>query len=190
MSTMTATETKVRGAGPGPARVYNARHTLDSLAAMTSAELENLYRSGSLPEDLSKINGRPKGRMLTVHRTDGTPVFSPIKALAAMNVFPWDGKSFTHTGAGKGTGINRVKMLVANFDWFPFETRVEPSAIDGKPCIYLDYEQSENPFFIARIHDEIREVSSGVFMGPAMWKRGAEGPLLILWFAVDFNNQA
>jgi hypothetical protein len=155
---------------------------------MSSAQLENLYRSAPTPENLTRVTGRPKGRMLTVDHTDGTPVFSGIKAFAAMNVFPWDGKSFQFEKGDKGTGINRVKLLFANFDWFPFETRIAPSAIDGKPCVFLDYEQPENPFFIAKIHDEIREVSPGVWMGPAMWKRDGASPLLILWFAVDFNQ--
>lgn len=188
MSTTTATTEQGGVSSASGARVYNARHTLDSLAEMSSAELENLYRSAPAPENLATVNGRPKGRMLTVDHTDGTPAFSAIKAFAAMNVFPWDGKTFQYEKGDKGNGINRVKLLVANFDWFAFETRVVPSAIDGKPCVFLDYEQPGNPFFIARIHDEIREVSPGVWMGPAMWKRDSGSPLLILWFAVDFNQ--
>jgi len=189
MSTIATTERAAKDFSQSGATVYNERQTLDSLADMSSAELENLYRSSGLPEDLSKIAGRPKGRMLTVHHTDGTLAFAPLRELASMNLFPWDGKSFSHKGAGKGTGINRVKLLFAQFDWFSFQTRVEPSAIDGKPCIFLDYDEPGNPFFIARIHDEIRCVSPGLYMGPAMWKRNGEGPLLILWFAVDFNQQ-
>ena len=38
------------------------------------------------------------------------------------------------------------------------------------------------------IRDEIREVSDGLFMGPAMWKDGKGGATLVLWFAVDFNT--
>ena len=32
--------------------------------------------------------------------------------------------------------------------------------------------------------DEVREVSPGLFLGPAMWK-GARGKALVLWFALD-----
>lgn len=170
------------------ARVYQARHTLDSLAELSSAELEDLYRSAPAPESLAKVNGRPKGRMLTVHHTDGTPISSALRAFAAMNIFPWDGKSFSYSTGNKGSGINRIRLLVASFDWFPFETEIVHSAIDGKPCVFLQYEQPGNPFFIARIHDEIREMSPGVWMGPAMLKRDGQSPLLILWFAVDFNQ--
>lgn len=187
-----ATTTAERTGRPAAsnATLYNARYTLDSLAELSSAELDALYRKATLPENLSGINGRPKGRMLAVDRVGENLVATGIRRFAALGVFPWDGKSFTHLSGSEGRGINRVKLLVANMDWFPFATRVQPSAIDQKPCVYLDYEQPENPWFIGKIHDEIREVSPGVWMGPAMWKRGAEGPLLILWFAVDFNLQS
>ncbi|MBL8034969.1 MAG: hypothetical protein JNJ69_14780 [Leptospiraceae bacterium] len=188
MSTATTAD-KGAGRASSTARVYNARHTLDTLAEMSSAELDALYRSAALPADLSVVNGKPKGRMLAVDQVGQNLVATAIRRFSAMGVFPWDGKTFSHKSGSEGTGINRVKLLVANMDWFPFATRVQPSAIDGKPCIYLDYEQPENPWFIAKIHDEIREVSQGLFMGPAMWKR-ENGPLLILWFAVDFNKQS
>lgn len=186
MATITVEKTG-RTAATG-ATLYNARYTLDLLSEMSSAELDALYRKASLPADLSVINGKPKGRMLAVDKIGENPVSAGIRRFAAMGVFPWDGKSFTHVSGSEGKGINRVKLLVASMDWFLFATRVQPSAIDGKPCVYLDYEQPENPWFIAKIHDEIREVSPGVWMGPAMWKR-ASGPMLILWFAVDFNRQ-
>ncbi len=188
MSTTTATATKTAAVQSAPARVHNARHTLDTLAQMSSAELDTLFRAGSLPQDFSRVNGKPKGRMLAVDQLGDNLAAGVVRSFAAMGVFPWDGKTFTHTSGSEGKGINRVKLVIAQMDWFPFATRVEPSAIDGKPCIFLDYEQPENPWFIGKIHDEIREVSPGLYLGPAMWKRES-GPLLILWFAVDFNEQ-
>ncbi len=179
----TAAINNTRGAGS-----TTAGYDLDSLAAMSSAELDRLYRSAKQPADLAGVNGKPKGRMLAVDSVDQTLLMAGISRFAAMGVFPWDGKTFSYSGGSEGRGINRVKLLVTQMDWFPFVTRIQPSAIDGKPCIYLDYEQPENPALIGKIHDEIREVSPGVFLGPAMWKRES-GPLLILWFAVDFNRQ-
>ena len=187
MSTATTADKAQAGAG-SPGRVYNARLNLDALAEMSSAALDQLYRSAKQPTDLKGVDGKPKGRMLAVDAADQTMVMAGIRRFAAMGVFPWDGKTFSYSAGAEGRGINRVKLLVTQMDWFPFVTRIQPSAIDGKPCIYLDYEQPENPALIGKIHDEIREVSPGVFLGPAMWKR-ENGPLLILWFAVDFNRQ-
>jgi hypothetical protein len=67
---------------------------------------------------------------------------------------------------------------------FPFETLFGPSAIDDKPTLILDYDLAVNPSYIRHIHDEIREVSPGLFLGPAMW-RSARGKALVLWFGLD-----
>lgn len=47
----------------------------------------------------------------------------------------------------------------------------------------------EYSLLIRKIHDEVREVSPGVFLGPAMWKSGQERTL-VLWFALDTRDQA
>ncbi len=159
--------------------------SLDDLAALDSDALARLYAEGTVPADLSGLVGRPKGRMLAVRATDGTPIFGALRFAAARSLFPWDGKSFGAGTKAEGTGINRVKLGPLRYDWFPFKTRVEPSVVDGAPCIYLDYEQPGNPFFIARIRDEIRELRPGLFLGPAMWKT-KPGASHVLWFAVDF----
>ena len=111
----------------------------------------------------------------------------PISAFGKLSLFPWDGKSFKATSDTSGEGINRINLL-KKMNWFPFKTRIETSVIDGKDCIYLDYEQPGNPFFIAKIRDELREVEPGLFLGPAMWKTGSTSCALLLWFALDANQ--
>jgi hypothetical protein len=162
--------------------------TLDALARLSSPELDALYRASGVGKGVSTLVGRPKGRMLAVRGTDGTPLFGFIERLAARAFFPWDGKTFGALGADEGRGDNRVKAIVTMLDLFDFRTRVEPSVVDGKPCVYLDYEQPGNPWFIAKIRDEIREVSPGLWLGPAMWKTGPREAAHVLWFAVDFNR--
>lgn len=158
--------------------------TLDDLSAMNVDELDALYRKGTLPASFKALDGTPKGRMLAIRGLDKTFLFSPIAALSKLSLFPWDGKSFTSTSATTGEGINRINLMT-KLNWFPFKTRIEPSVIDGKDCIYLDYEQPGNPFFIAKIRDELREVSPGLFLGPAMWKTGKDSAELVLWFAIE-----
>ena len=53
----------------------------------------------------------------------------------------------------------------------------------------LDYDLADNPALIRAIHDEVREVAPGLFLGPAMWK-SARGPTLVLWFALDTREQS
>ncbi|MDC3960580.1 hypothetical protein [Polyangium jinanense] len=180
-TTTTANGTTSRGEGAALVR------NLDDLAKLSSAELDRLYRAAPAPMSVERLVGTPKGRMLAVRGTDGTPLFSALKFLASRRRFPWDGKSFGALDRSEGTGINRVKLLPFRFDWFPFRTRIEPSAVDDRPCVYLDYEQPGNPFFIARIRDEIREVAPDVWLGPAMVKT-KKGAVHVLWFAVDFGK--
>jgi hypothetical protein len=162
---------------------------LDALGAMKGEELAEIYRRGTVPKDLSEVSGEPIGRMLAIRGVEKIgPVFGLVRRFAALrSVFPWEGKTFGAKTAERGTGINRVHFGALRMRWFPFETRVEPSVVDGAPCIYLDYAQPGNPWFIAKIRDEIREVAPGLFLGPAMWKDGHGGAAHVLWFAVDFR---
>lgn len=165
--------------------------SLDRLAALSGDALSGLYARGGVPADLTVLDGTPKGRMLAVRGAERGPVGDLLRRFAAADFFPWDGKSFFAGTASEGRGINRVRLRgpfgrTVRFEWFPFATRVEPSVIDGQACVYLDYEQPGNPWFIARIRDEIREVAPGLYLGPAMWKRNRGSAVHVLWFAVDF----
>ncbi|HJK90731.1 MAG TPA: hypothetical protein RMH85_10200 [Polyangiaceae bacterium LLY-WYZ-15_(1-7)] len=172
-----------------PARAASPRREVsdvDALAALSSAELDAVYRGGVL-FDLDALDGAPRGRMLTVAGPLGhRPARDALAAFARAGVFPWHGKSFQSTDAGHGRGINRVILLGEKY---PFETRVEPSAIDGAPCVRLDYGLAENPFFIRPIRDELRRVGPDLYLGPAMLERAARAPALVLWFAIDASHR-
>ncbi|MCE5291227.1 MAG: hypothetical protein LLG14_18595 [Nocardiaceae bacterium] len=158
--------------------------TLDDLSAKSFEELDALYRAGSVPADIGVLDNKPKGRMLAVRGVDKTPLAGLLSLASKLPVFPWDGKTLTAGDESSGVGINRIGLGVT-MDWFPFATRVQPSVIDGADTIVLDYEQPGNPWFIRKIHDELREVAPGMFLGPAMWKRGDNDPANVLWFALD-----
>jgi hypothetical protein len=163
--------------------------SLDRLAALPSQALAELYSHGGVPDDLTLLDGRPRGRMLAVRGADRGPLGVMLRALARHPRFPWEGKSFFPGTEDEGRGVNRVDLIVRRFEWFPFVTRVEPSVVDGAPCVYLDYASPGNPWFIARIRDELREVAPGLYLGPAMWKQRSGGAAHLLWFAVDFASQ-
>jgi len=159
---------------------------LEDLVGLSMSDLEGIYRDGTLPTSMHALDGAPRGRMLTIAGPlGGRAIGSAIDRFAGSRGFPWGGKSFQATSDVAGTGINRV-ALAGQREWFPFETSITPSAIDGEPCIFLQYEVKGNPWAIAKIHDELREVSPGLFLGPAMWKRNPT-PALVLWFAIDTN---
>ena len=160
-------------------------HSLDSLAARSLAELEMLYRAATVSSSMHAADGPLLGRMLTVR---GLPpaLGVPLRRFAASRAFVWEGKTFHASSDTRGVGHNRVFIprALGRQNLFPFETLFGPSAIDGKQTLILDYDLDVNPSYIRHIHDEIREVSPGLFLGPAMWK-GVRGASLVLWFALD-----
>jgi len=168
-----------------PAAPTTAVRTLDDLAALDVAQLEAIYRTGKVTS-LHALDGSPVCRMLAIRGVTGVPA-TVLRSFAAASFFPWAGKSFEAKSDGEGSGINRIR-LGGGLRWFPFQTRVEPSAIDGAPCILLDYDHAPNPKPIRMIRDELREVAPGLFLGPAMLDRGHGDPTLILFFACDCSG--
>jgi hypothetical protein len=159
-------------------------YTLDTLAARTHDELDALYRAATVSSTMH-ADGKLIGRMLTVKGLPGG-IAGALRRWAAAPSFVWEGKTFEASSDTRGVGHNRVFIpkALGRQNLFPFETSFGPSAVDGKPCLILDYDLSVNPSYIRKIHDEIREVSPGLFLGPAMWK-AARKKLHVLWFALD-----
>lgn len=160
-------------------------HSLDSLSRKTPAELDALYRAANVSRSMHAADGALVGRMLAVRGLPG-PFAEPLRRWAASRSFVWEGKTFQASSDTRGVGHNRVFVpgVFGRQNLFPFETLFGDSAIDGKPTLILDYDLDVNPGYIRHIHDEIREVAEGLFLGPAMWKRGTD-KTLVLWFALD-----
>jgi hypothetical protein len=179
-TTMTMTSRVSENASSTRSAASSTRFTLHDLANETAAELGAIYAKGTVPT-LADLDGSPRGRMLAFVGPlgRGRP-FDGLRRFAASSYFPWGGKSFASKSPEHGSGINRVRMLG---DLFRFETRVGPSEVDGKPCLILDYDLAPNPWFIRKIHDELRQVSPRLFLGPAMWKT-KHGAKLVLYFAI------
>ncbi|HEY3819697.1 MAG TPA: hypothetical protein VGL81_21160 [Polyangiaceae bacterium] len=161
--------------------------SLDDLSRLDVGELGQVYARGTTPARLGVLEGHPRGRMLSVRALDRGLPARLLRQLAGSSAFPWGGKSFAGNGE-TGTGLNRVH-LAGRHQLFPFLTSVGPSVLDGAPCVVLDYDLPDNPRLIRAIHDEVREIEPGLFLGPAMWK-AASGPKLVLWFALDTRVQA
>ncbi|MEQ1571147.1 MAG: hypothetical protein ABMA64_36290 [Myxococcota bacterium] len=157
---------------------------LDTLARESWAELGRRYDAGTVPETLRPLDGPLVGRMLAVRWT--RPLAPALRWLAASRRFVWAGKTWRAATDQSGAGINRVYVpaLLGRQDLFPFATGFGPSRLDGRPTVFLDYDLPANPWWIRHIHDEVREVAPGLFLGPAMWKHGA-GAAAVLWFALD-----
>lgn len=163
---------------------------LDDLSRMRSDELLRLYEGGKVPKSMSALDGPLTGRMLAVKKLESGGMARRLRAFAGSKKFLWGGKTFSSTSDREGTGINRVNApgVLGRQNLFPFTTHFASSELDGKTAVILDYDHPENPPYIRRIHDEVREVSPGVYLGPAMWK-GKRGPVTVLWFALDSGKR-
>ena len=160
-------------------------HTLDTLAARSVDELDAQYRAATVSSTMHAADGQLIGRMLAVRGLPGA-LARPLRQWAASRSFMWEGKTFQASSDTRGVGHNRVNIpgALGRQNLFPFDTVFGPSAIDGRPTLILDYDLDVNPSYIRKIHDEVREVSPGLFLGPAMWK-SARAKSLVLWFALD-----
>ncbi|HSQ66197.1 MAG TPA: hypothetical protein VLM85_23405 [Polyangiaceae bacterium] len=165
-------------------RSQASRTTLEDLARMDDAELARLYAAGGVPDHLRALDGDLRGRMLAVKLLDRGPIARAIAAFSSGRKFPWAGKSFTSDDATHGKGINRIRLW-GRHRLFPFETSIGKSVIDGAPAVVLDYDLVDNPAAIRAMHDEVREVAPGLFLGPGCLKRRSGPPVVVLWFALD-----
>lgn len=175
-------------AGAGEAAVSTrSRPTLESLSRASFRDLETLYREAHAPSSLSALEGALRGRALASAGPLGHGLpFTLLRLVARSRAFPWAGKTFHARDQERGEGANRVRLFGTR-EWFAFSMRLAPSALDGAPCVLLDYDRADNPFFLRRIRDELREAAPGLFFGPATWRtRGT--PAVLVWFAVDASR--
>jgi hypothetical protein len=160
--------------------------SLDVLATLPVSELEQLYRSAEVSSTMRAADGPLVGRMLAVRKLPGG-IAGALRRWAGSPGFLWAGKTFASSSETQGMGHNRVNLpsVLGRQNLFPFATSFGASAIDGKPTLILDYDLDVNPGYIRHVHDEIREVAPGLFLGPAMWKGAAGDKTLVLFFALD-----
>jgi hypothetical protein len=167
---------------PGSTGATPRVSTMDELAALSVGELRRVYARAEPPESLDALAGAPAGRMLSVvGPLDRPGVRSGVARLAKARWFPWRGKTFRAFDAASGEGVNRVTLLG---DKYRFGLSLGRSVLDDRPCVVLDYDRTGNPWAIRQIRDELREVSPGLFLGPALLTTGRR-PRLVLFFGID-----
>lgn len=130
--------------------------TLDDMMEMTQAQLDDVYKAAQAGEI-------PEGD------TDGTAIVLPGSMLVGVIAtvarwLGWQGKVFD---GRKGMLINKISML--GIHGIKAMVYKQASWLDGKECIVIDYSQTS---VVARkVRDEIREVSSGLYLGKVYWGR-------------------
>jgi hypothetical protein len=139
---------------------------VEKLLIMSESELSDLFTSveaGPIP------NGEGEGTAIVAPGTPFTPEIAKF-----INVFAWQGKIFD---AEKMALVN--KITVFGLDAILAHIVREPSWIDGKECIVLDYSQTSAVAHWVR--DEIRLIAPGFYLGRVFWKKDH-----LMWFTLKF----
>ncbi len=130
--------------------------SITALEAMSQAELDALFRAspaGEIPD------GRGDGTVLIA---PGTALTEPAAKVA--HLLAWKGKVFD---AARGEVQN--ELLPTAIRAVPAQVYLGPSRRDGGACIVLDY--SRTTVVTSWIHDELRLVAPGLYLGVMLWGR-------------------
>ncbi len=169
-------------------------HQLERLHGRSHEELEQIFRAAPAPESIQQLHGDPFCLGLQVGSALNFLRHGPlgfigrrVEQQAIEPGFVWNGKSFHAYTGTEGRGINRLRLwgLQAGF---PFKVGIAPSVIDNRPCIALNFDIEENPWWEKPTYDELREVSPGIYMGPSTYKTDS-GVRILAWFGADTNRQ-
>lgn len=140
--------------------------TVPDLLNMSQAELDELF-TNSEPGDIP--NGEAKGTAIVAPGTTYTEEIAEF-----INHFAWQGKTFD---AKKGVLRNRILSFGLNA--IIAKVYKDPSWLDGKECIVLDY--SDTSLLAHWIRDEIREIAPNLYLGKVYW-----GKKRLIDFAIQF----
>ncbi len=126
------------------------------LLKMSHADLDALFRtldSGPIPD------GPTKGTAIIAA---GSAFSDELAGL--VNIFAWQGKVFDAK-----RGVLRNKILPFGLNAIVATVYKDPSWIDQKECIAIDY--SDTSLVAQWIRDEIRLISQGFYLGKVYWDR-------------------
>src|SRR5262245_37852897 len=163
-----------------------AQDPVADLARLTYAELDAAYRAATVPASLRAADGVLVGRMLAMRGADRGPVARWLRRLARSPTFVWQGKTLAAHADDRGEGVNRICApgVLGRQRLFPFASRFGASLFDGRPTIVIDYDRPDNPWWMRRVHDEIRELEPGLFLGLDLWRTRTRSVGLV-WFTLD-----
>jgi hypothetical protein len=166
---------------PSPTR----RYSLDDLMRYSYAELEAMYRAAPAPTTLRAADGVLVGRMLAWRGQRGLAT-RLLQRIALSPSFVWQGKTLSSHDDRTGTGYNRVNLggFLGRQHIFHFDSRIASSLHDGRPTIVIDYDRPANPWWMRHVHDEIRMLEPGLFLGLDLWRSSTRSTGLV-WFALD-----
>ncbi|MEV0298816.1 hypothetical protein [Nocardia sp. NPDC050710] len=138
-----------------------------------AATIDALRFRCSLEQQVAIFHAAPRGEVPM--GTKNGWVISPGYLQSSAPAI-WIGKTF-YTGPDGGYVMNRITG--AGIEGWQADVSAGPAIMDGAPAWVLNYAPSPTP----QIHDEIREITPGVWFGFS-WRRDTAPPTLLLSFAL------
>ena len=140
------------------------------LLRLSATDLDDLYRGGT-------VTAIPRGTGA------GTAIFAPGRGIGRMlakitSLTAWQGKVIDRDGSHLVNKVSPLRLRAVKARVYEGD-----SWLDGAPAIFIDYSTTS---LIARwVHDEIREVAPGLFLGLVYLRRRR----LPLRFVLDFSER-
>lgn len=141
-----------------------------------SSELAALFASldtGALPQ------GRLRGRLMALRGTHRLPrpLARLLNGLLSLPLNPWRGKVFS------GHGGSNLWGTLSGPRFGHYRTRLD-TGFDGRPSLWLDYDQASNPSLLRRIRGEARQLQTGLWLCCMHWQ-GRDQLHTLLWFTLE-----
>ncbi|MFT4011515.1 MAG: hypothetical protein QM655_15880 [Nocardioidaceae bacterium] len=136
------------------------------LRALSHGELVELFRTLEAPTMAEMVG-----------EFDGTPLRQPGVFRNAVALYKvrnrlhlWKTKGFRQIDETSGRGYNIFRWAVIGRRVYrdPMTTRIDDSAIDGRPAFQLDYRTFRTFLGAVNLIDDVRRVSPGLYLGFAM----------------------
>jgi hypothetical protein len=134
---------------------------------MSQAELDALFSAhdaGPIPD------GEAKGTAIIAPGTSSSGHIAEL-----VKIFAWQGKVFDAKA-----GLLRNHILPLGLKAIIARVYKDPSWLDGKECIVLDY--SETSLVASHVRDEIRLIEAGFYLGKVYWDKTR-----LIDFSLDFR---
>ena len=180
--------------------LQTARHLVKANRAQGFTALNDLFRSGSLPDPA--LDGRYQGELLAL---DLAPRLTPFFQWLANSWMPWRGKTFDVSQQRGDNIFTKDSYFLARlfnplyrgffadgpetYRGFAFHTYAAPGLFDqDRTVLKIDYDLTENPALtVRRVLDELVQLDNELYLGKAhvrWWWRPAGGWQTVAYFSL------
>jgi hypothetical protein len=179
-TTLSKVEVDTQNARPGLTKLHLAKQTLKRDRKQGLAELNQLFRSGKVPQP--SLDGRYAGELVAL---DIAPGLTEFFQWLTNQWLPWLGKAFDSARHSGDNVFMQDSFWLARFfnplyrgfvmdksaayRCFTFHTYMAPGLTDpDRPVLKIDYDLKENPSLtVRRILGELVQIDHNLYLGKA-----------------------